>query len=250
MYANLEALSIDAIKKGYIFFEEHSCYVCLICGERFEEGEIYQIGGRFFEAAKAAELHMLNQHSDRFSDLLDADSKYVSLTDNQKELLNMIHAGLSDSEIAEKMGVSASTVRHQRFVFREKVKQAKMYLAIYELAVENKQNETEKYITIHEGAKMVDNRYDITTEERDKIIKNVFESFSPLKLKVFSAKEKKKIVILSTIAQQFEKNIIYPEKEINRILGNIYEDYATLRRYLVEYGYMERTRDCSEYWLK
>lgn len=27
------------------------------------------------------------------------------------------------------------------------------------------------------------------------------------------------------------------------------EDYVTIRRYLIEYGFMERTNDCKEYWI-
>ncbi|MEG2739993.1 DUF2087 domain-containing protein, partial [Clostridium sp.] len=30
----------------------------------------------------------------------------------------------------------------------------------------------------------------------------------------------------------------------------IYEDYATIRRALVEYGFMKRSNDCSSYWVK
>jgi len=27
-------------------------------------------------------------------------------------------------------------------------------------------------------------------------------------------------------------------------------DHATLRRYLIEYGFLERTQDCGTYWVK
>ena len=97
---------------------------------------------------------------------------------------------------------------------------------------------------------MVDDRYNITETEYEKSLGNVFESLKPLKLKIFSAKEKKKIVILRKLAEQFEAGRNYTEKEVNDILGNIYADYAMLRRYLIEYGYLERTRDCSRYWRK
>jgi len=63
-------------------------------------------------------------------------------------------------------------------------------------------------------------------------------------------KEKKKIVILKKISGQFEESRHYSEKEINTILKAIFEDYATIRRYLIEYGFMMRTTDCKEYWIK
>jgi hypothetical protein len=95
---------------------------------------------------------------------------------------------------------------------------------------------------------MVDQRYEITEAENQKILSHVFYSLEPLKLKVFSSKEKKKIVILRRIAEQFEKNKQYTEKEVNSILVDIFEDYCTIRRYLIEYGYMGRTKDGRAYW--
>ncbi len=68
-------------------------------------------------------------------------------------------------------------------------------------------------------------------------------------LKDFSPKEKKKIVILGKIAEQFEQGRQYSEKEVNQILKPIYEDYMTIRRYLIIYGFMERTKDGARYWL-
>ena len=68
-------------------------------------------------------------------------------------------------------------------------------------------------------------------------------------LKDFSPKEKKKIVILGKIAEQFEHGRQYSEKEVNQILKPIYEDYMTIRRYLIIYGFMERTKDGARYWL-
>jgi hypothetical protein len=105
-------------------------------------------------------------------------------------------------------------------------------------------------IPIHDGAKMVDDRYIITVEEREKVLETAFSSLIPLKLKLFPAREKKKIVTLQKIMEQFQKGRIYPEKEVNGILKDIYEDYPTLRRYLIEYGFMERSRDCHDYWVK
>lgn len=38
--------------------------------------------------------------------------------------------------------------------------------------------------------------------------------------------------------------------EVNEILKAIYSDFAILRRYLIDYGFMERSRDCTKYWVK
>ena len=47
-------------------------------------------------------------------------------------------SGISDQEIAGKLGVTEATIRRHRFTFREKAKQAKYYLAIYEQIFEKK----------------------------------------------------------------------------------------------------------------
>ena len=250
MNINFDEYPIESLKHGYRYHNDTRTYHCLLCQKAFETGEIFRYGDRYFEASKAIEYHIAKEHGGVFQHLLESDSKYNTLTDKQKELLELLQLGLSDQEIAVRLGISASTVRHHKFTFREKAKQAKLYLSLYELALESPISDKDSLIPIHEGAKMVDDRYIITKEEREKILSTVFSSLSPLKLKIFSAKEKKKIVTLQKIMEQFETGIIYPEKEINRILKDIYEDYPTLRRYLIEYGFMERSPDCHDYWVK
>lgn len=97
---------------------------------------------------------------------------------------------------------------------------------------------------------MVNERYVLTEDEYQKILGNVFESLDPLRLKVFSSKEKKKVATLRRISDEFISGWQYSEKEINAILKEIYPDFATLRRYLVEYGHLARTADCRVYWKK
>ncbi len=254
MLNNLGTMTVDEIKQGYTHNGEDS-FICNICGKTFHTGEVFEFEGRYFEAFKMIKIHIESEHPNMLQILTAEDKKYTGITENQKELLEMIYKGMSDSEIAKKTGVAAATIRHQKYVFREKAKQAKLYLAIYELAVKGMDNRTtdrmkEEIVDIHEGAKMIDDRYMTTKSEEDKILESMFSSLSPLKLKVFSSKEKKKIIILKKIVEQFEKDKHYSEKEVNSILKNIYEDFATLRRYLIEYGFMDRTRDCKEYWLR
>lgn len=248
-------MSLDEVKNGYAFNPDSNAYTCLICGKEYEVGEMFSYDSRFFEASKAIRIHVDKEHGNMFEILTSFDKKYTGITENQKELLRMMLNGLSDNEIAKKTGTAPATIRHQRFVFREKAKQAKLYLAIFEIveksiAEKKTKNIENDLIDIHRGAKMIDDRYFITKAEEDKIIDSSFESLQPLKLKTFSPKEKKKIVVLRKIASQFERGRIYSEKEVNTILKDIYDDYVTIRRYLIEYGFMDRTKNCKEYWLK
>ena len=67
---------------------------------------------------------------------------------------------------------------------------------------------------------------------------------------VFPAKRKKQLVILRWLATLFEADKMYSEAEINAILKRVYaEDFVTLRRDLVEMGYLRRERGGGKYWV-
>lgn len=243
-------LSVEALVKGYGFDEASESYECNGCGARFQQGEVYPVEGRFFDARRAAKRHVEEAHGGAFALLLADESKYNTLTEKQRELLRRFAQGKSDGEIANELGLSASTVRHQKYVFREKAKQAKAYLALYEAAFARAAG-SDGILPIPEHARGVDERFVITEKEREQVRKNNFLSLKPLVLKNFPAKEKKKIVILMEIAALFQKDRRYSEKEINEILKKVYEqDYVVLRRYLIDYGFMDRSADGREYWMR
>jgi hypothetical protein len=56
----------------------------------------------------------------------------------------------------------------------------------------------------------------------------------------------KRLVVLDFLAQRFEPGRVYPEREVNAILGRFHPDYAALRRYLVDDEFLERRR--GFYW--
>lgn len=254
---NIGSLTVKNLMDGFCLDPNQERYQCILCQREFEAGEIYKLGDRLFEASCAVRHHVREEHGDMLEVLTSMGKRYTGLTDNQKELLLMLSEGLADADIAEKTGTAASTVRHQRFVLREKAVQAKLYLSVYELAMRGKEEKAparaereEEFVEVHAGATMVDDRYRVTKAEQEEIIAGMFSSLRPLKLKSLSPKEKKKIVILRKIIEEFDRGRRYTEKEVNTILEGIYDDYATIRRYLIEYGFMDRTRDCREYWLK
>lgn len=242
-------LTLDEIKQGYRYDNDTEEYICNYCGKRFAKGQIFTVADYLYEAKTAAEKHITAEHGGNFHQLVHSDTKYNTLTDVQKELLELFRTPLSDKEIAEKAGVSASTIRHQKFTFREKAKQAKLYLAVYEWAFSDKTGDKEAMIPIHDHAAYYDDRYVITEQEREQILQTAFRSLDPPRLKQFSAKEKKKVVILTKISGQFERGRTYTEQEVNEILRPVYEDYTAIRRYLIMYGFMKRTKDGKGYWL-
>lgn len=242
-------LTLSELEKGYRYDKESDAYICNFCEQRFQNGQIFSIDKNFFVAEHAVAKHIAATHGGNLLQLIASETKYNTLTQNQRELLTLFHAGMSDKDMAKKLGVTEATIRRQRFSFREKAKQAKFYLAIYEQVFGAKTPPENTIVPIHNNAIYVDDRYLITEQERQHILETSFSSITPLVLISFSPKEKKKVVILTKIAEQFEKEKYYSEKEVNQILKPIFADYMTIRRYLIMYGFMERTRDGSKYWL-
>jgi DNA-binding CsgD family transcriptional regulator len=239
--------TLDELKNGYRFDAETDQYVCSACGQRYREGQVYPMDGGWFTAQHAAKRHVAATHGGSAALLIGADTKYNTLTETQRELLTRIASGANDREIAQALSISEATVRRQRFNFREKAKQARLYLATYERVFETAA--TEALMPIPEQVNFVDDRFMITEAEREKMLKSLFESLQPLRLKAFPPKEKKKVVILTEIAKLFEPGRRYTEREINEILTPVYADYVTIRRYLIAYNLMNRLRDGSAYWL-
>lgn len=244
-------VNIEEVKKGYVELEES--YKCIICEDEFTKGRIYEIDSMLYDSKKAVELHILEKHGSTLEYLLKMNPLFIGISQVQRELLVLIASGLTDKEIAIKLGVAQSTIRNHRYKLREKEKQARLFLAMMELIAQNtkkKVNILDKDILLdaHKTATTIDDRYNITDKERESTINNYMDESGAIK--TFPAREKKKIIVLSEIVKNFSKGKKYSEKEINRILQRIFEDYATIRRALVEYGFIERSNDCSSYWVK
>jgi hypothetical protein len=60
------------------------------------------------------------------------------------------------------------------------------------------------------------------------------------------AKWSRRLVLLDVVAQSFEPGRAYIEAEVNDVLLRWYDDYAALRRYLVDADYLGREN--GFYW--
>lgn len=93
-------------------------------------------------------------------------------------------------------------------------------------------------------------RFFITDVEREKVLGNYFKQGLQEPLDVFPSKEKRKYIIAQEIIKQFEVDKMYVEKEINDLLATIYPDFATVRRFLIDYRFMTRSVDGKQYWIE
>ena len=55
-------MSVDNIKRGFRFQPEAGRYVCAVCGKGFETGEIFNDGGRYFDAGCMIGRHVREEH--------------------------------------------------------------------------------------------------------------------------------------------------------------------------------------------
>jgi hypothetical protein len=70
--------------------------------------------------------------------------------------------------------------------------------------------------------------------------------FSGERLVSIPSAHAKRLVVLERLAQEFEPGVRYQEAEVNFALQMFYADYAALRRYLVDEGFL--TRADGVYW--
>lgn len=71
--------------------------------------------------------------------------------------------------------------------------------------------------------------------------------FDGERLKQIPAARKKRVTVLRHLLHRFEPGRAYPEREVNDLLRLAHDDVATLRRELVDYGFM--TREAGVYRL-
>lgn len=80
-------------------------------------------------------------------------------------------------------------------------------------------------------------------DARQKTLRNFFDG---QRLKSIPAQRKQRVIILQALLERFEPGRQYPEREVNDVLSTAHEDVATLRRELVDYGYMVREKGVYE----
>ncbi len=240
--------NIEEIVSGYK--KEGGFYTCTLCGRKFKKGSIFTINENLYDAFGAVNEHRVAEHGFTVDYILEQSPSFSGISEVQQEVLKLMSEGKDDKVISQSIGIAQSTVRNHRFKLREKEKQAKVFLALMD-SLEEKTNRSIDQADIgiieelHAAATMIDDRYNITDVEREKTIRTYMDETGAIKQ--FPAKEKKKIIVLREIANNFKTEQEYSEAEVNRILERIYGDFSTIRRALIEYGFLDRSADCSVY---
>jgi len=251
--------STDDLKRGYSFDAQQGRYFCLLCGRSYEGGVIYPVDDALFEAEKAMQAHMAAAHPSMFEYYLNMGRAYTGLSAGQAELARLFYQGHTDKEIANMTGMGMSTIRNQRFAIREKYKQAKVLVALTELMEERLEQtkrskktttENDALVDFHPAATAIDTRYAITENEKADVLGRYFGADGQSLIRRFPAKEKKKIIVMQKLMEDFAVGKDYSEKQVSEVIRRCFDDIESVRRALIQYGFMDRAADGTRYWIK
>ena len=76
-------------------------------------------------------------------------------------------------------------------------------------------------------------------DEDDAVLRAFFDG---PRLRQIPASRKKRVIVLRRLLERFTPSRAYPEAAVNELLREAHDDVATLRRELVDYGFMVRDR--------
>ncbi|MBU0934766.1 MAG: DUF2087 domain-containing protein [Spirochaetes bacterium] len=234
------------LRKGWQIDQQTDSRVCLFCGASYRRGRIYQFGEVLLSSSAAITQHLKDAHGSVFAALTHDRGKSAGLSDIQYTVLAGMAEGLEDSQIAEKLDNRAlSTVRAHRRNLRLRYEEAKVFVAAMELAL-NKAHHSQQALDFGAAMPIHDDRVHVSNDEAEAVIKKFFRPDGSLQR--IPPKEKQKLIVLKRLLELFETGREYSDADMREILGRVNEDYALLRRYLIDYRFMQRSADGSRYW--
>lgn len=139
---NFKELEVEDLVNGYIKQDEENVYICVFCGEVFEEGVIYVSRDRMVTAQKAITEHINDEHESVFENLISLDKQINGLSDTQKKILSAMYEKKDPKVISEEMGISPATVRTHKFNLQKMKREAKIFIALMKM-IENEHDLTE-----------------------------------------------------------------------------------------------------------
>jgi DNA-binding CsgD family transcriptional regulator len=242
-----EKASIGELAEGVMEDPETKAKVCLKCGKTFAAGEVFQLEDRYWEANHAARIHSEREHEPQFNYLLNLMKQWRGVSDPQAKLLEAFFRGDDDGRIASDLGISRSTVRNHRFRMKERARHAKVFTAMMQI-LDQKEKPEARLVDFPANTRIADERFDLTSEECERIIGKYFREDGTMTR--FPIKAKERVALLRRIVGLLEPGEKYTEKALNGILSAVTDDYVLVRRCLVDYGFVSRLRDGSAYWVE
>jgi predicted transcriptional regulator len=150
----------------------------------------------------------------------------------------------SVEELAAILDLSSATVSHHlRRLVKAGLVQARadQHYHVYSLKLQTLRDMSQQILS-QDKLQETTEHLDLDAYDR-KVLRDYMEDG---RLKLIPRQWKKREVILRYLVEQFEWDQRYTEREVNEIISRTHEDYATLRRALIDSGRMARERDV--YW--
>lgn len=172
---------------------------------------------------------------------------FKALSDsNRLRILGILaNQPMSVEQLATTLNLSASTVSHHLAKLSDAglvSAKAEGYYNIYSLN-QTALEEMSQRLLKKENLAQVAEPVDLESFDQ-KVVRDYLASNG--KLKALPAQEKKLLAILRYIIQAFEIGKKYPEREVNEIIKKFHDDFASIRRYLIDYQFMQRENGI--YW--
>jgi predicted transcriptional regulator len=150
----------------------------------------------------------------------------------------------SVEELAAILDLSSATVSHHlRRLVKAGLVQARadQHYHVYSLKLQTLRDMSQQILS-QDKLQETTEHLDLDAYDR-KVLRDYMEDG---RLKLIPRQWKKREVILRYLVEQFEWDQRFTEREVNEIISHTHEDYATLRRALIDSGRMARERDV--YW--
>ena len=174
-------------------------------------------------------------------EISDSISIMKALADSSRLLIvnSLMEKPQYVEELAQRLNLAVSTVSFHlkkleaaNLVFKRK----EQYYVVYYL------NDRIFYTTLKDITSFK-NEYKVVQNERiaaykAKVLKTFFSKGKLIKL---PSQHKKKIIVLEEILKLFNNEKVYPEKEIDSVIENVFDDYCTIRRLLIDNKLMFRS---------
>jgi len=150
----------------------------------------------------------------------------------------------SVEELAAILDLSSATVSHhlRRLVKAGLVRaMADQHYHVYSLHLQTLRDMSQQILS-QDALQETTENLDLDAYDR-KVLRDYLEGD---RLKTIPRQWKKRAVILRYLLEQFEPERRYTEREVNEIISRTHDDYATLRRELVDSKLLARERE--SYW--
>lgn len=168
---------------------------------------------------------------------------FKCLADKSRLLIinNLMEGPMYVELLSQRLNLSSSTISFHL----KKLEEANIvysikeqYYVVYHLNSDMLSLRLKDLIAI--GKSEVDVQIEREKQYRNSVINSFFQYG---KLKSIPVQQKKRKIVLEEIAKKFEPNRDYSEREVNIIIADFHDDFCTIRREMVAFNILKRSKN-------